>query len=138
MELTSQPYLMSAAVSMLAVVLYFVTVLRVGGARAKYKIEAPAVTGNPDFERIFRVQMNTLEQLPIFLIALWISTTYFTRLAWLPAAIGVVWVIGRFLYMQGYVAAANKRGLGFAIAGLAEIALIILAVAGIAMSWGAG
>ena len=135
MELASKAYLLSAIVTILALILYIVMFMRVGSARSKYKIDAPAVTGNPAFERTYRVQVNTLEQLPIFLPALWLATIYFTRLGWLPAALGLVWVIGRYLYMQGYIAEAGKRSTGFLVSGLATLALLILAIVGIAMAW---
>jgi glutathione S-transferase len=135
MEIASRADLLSALVTILALILYTVMIFRVGSAREKYKVEAPAIIGSPDFERTYRVQLNTLESLPVFLAALWLATIYFTRLGWLPAALGLVWVIGRFLYMQGYIADAKKRGLGFITAGLAQIALILLALAGVVMAW---
>ena len=62
----------TALVTLLAIGLYFLTGLQVGKARQTFGIKAPAITGNPDFERVFRVQMNTLEWLPIFLPSLWL------------------------------------------------------------------
>lgn len=138
MDIGAHAFLLSAIATILALVLYTYMGLRVGAARGKYKIEAPAVTGDPVFERTYRVQMNTLEALPVFLAALWLATVYFTRLGWLPAALGFLWVIGRFFYMQGYIAAANKRSTGFLISALAQIALLLMAIAGIAMAWNAG
>ena len=135
MNLASHAFLLSAAVTILALLLYFFMVIRVGGARGKYKIEAPAVAGHPIFERTYRVQMNTLEQLPIFLVGLWLATIYFSRLAWLPAALGLLWVLGRFFYMQAYIADPAKRGPGFGISALCEIALVILAIIGIVQAW---
>ena len=41
------------------------------------------------------------------------------------------------MYAQGYMAAPDKRGTGFGVAALANLGLLILAVVGIAMSWGA-
>ncbi|HEX3408238.1 MAG TPA: MAPEG family protein, partial [Caulobacteraceae bacterium] len=61
-----------AIVSLLALLLYFYMGVRVSQARTKYGVAAPAVTGNPDFERAYRIQMNTLEWLPIFLVSLWL------------------------------------------------------------------
>jgi glutathione S-transferase len=136
MELASHAYLLSAAVTILAMVLYFYMGLRVGGARTKYEIRAPATTGHPGFERAYRIQMNTLEAFPIFLPALWLATIYFTRLGWLPAALGLVWIIGRALYMTGYTADPAKRSLGFTISLAAQFVLVLLAVAGIVMAWG--
>jgi glutathione S-transferase len=136
MELASHAYLMSAAVTILAMIVYIYMLLAVGAARTKYDIKAPSVTGHPGFERTYRVQMNTIEQFPIFLPSLWLATVYFTRLGWLPAALGLLWVIGRFLYMRGYIADPAKRSLGFLISAVAELALMVLAVVGIVMAWG--
>jgi glutathione S-transferase len=84
---------------------------RVGQARAKLGIIAPAVTGHPDFERAYRIQMNTLEWLPIFLVSLWLFAVYWNdRVA---AAIGLIWIVGRILYMTGYTKEASARGPGF-------------------------
>jgi glutathione S-transferase len=129
--------ILSAIVTILAVLMYFYMGLRVGQMRGKHKIAAPAMTGNPEFERAVRVHMNTLEQIIVFLPLLWVATVYFRTLAWLPAVLGVVWIVGRILYMQGYMQAPEKRELGFGIAALANLGLLILAIVGIAMSWSA-
>lgn len=117
-------HILVALVTMLALLLYTVMVLRVGGARARYKVEAPATTGNPDFERLFRIQANTLENLIVFLPALWIFTLFAAN-DYLAAGIGLVWVVGRVMYMLGYARAAQARGPGFAIAGLAQVVLLL-------------
>ncbi|MDE2355211.1 MAG: MAPEG family protein [Alphaproteobacteria bacterium] len=96
--------------------------LRVGRARAKYNVPAPATTGQADFERYFRVQANTLEWLPIFLGSLWLFAIYWSDLV--AAAIGLVWIIGRFLYMTGYSKAAEAREAGFMIQALASAVLV--------------
>jgi glutathione S-transferase len=111
---------LTALVTSLALLFYFLTSAQVGKARATFGIKAPAVSGNPDFERIFRVQMNTLEWLPIFLPALWLFAIYINDA--IAAALGAVWIAGRILFMIGYSKAANKRGSGFAIqAGVAAV-----------------
>jgi glutathione S-transferase len=107
----------TAIVTCLAVLVYFFTGIRVSRARAAFGIKAPAITGNPDFERAFRVQMNTLEWMPIFLPSLWLFAIYISD--GIAAAIGLVWIVGRILYMTGYAQAANKRGPGFGIQALA-------------------
>jgi glutathione S-transferase len=110
-------YQFTALVTCLAVAYCFFTGFQVGKARAKFGIKAPATTGNPDFERVYRVQMNTLEWMPIFLPSLWLFAVYISDPV--AAAIGVVWIAGRILYMTGYSQAANKRGRGFGIQALA-------------------
>jgi glutathione S-transferase len=107
----------TALVTCLAIALYFFTSIRVAKARQAFGIKAPAITGNPDFERVFRVQMNTLEWLPIFLPSLWLFAVYISDPV--AAAVGVVWIAGRVLYMTGYSQAAEKRGRGFGIQAMA-------------------
>ena len=106
-------YHFTALVSLLAILFYFFTSTRVARARVKYKIAPPAIAGHPDFERVFRVQMNTLEWLPIFLPSLWLFSIYVSDL-W-AAVCGVVWIAGRIVYMLGYEKAADKRHIGFLI-----------------------
>ncbi|MBS0410160.1 MAG: MAPEG family protein [Proteobacteria bacterium] len=112
-----------AIVTLLALLLYFFMGLRVGQARGLYKVEAPATSGHPDFERVFRVHANTLEWLPIFLPALWLFA-----IAWnndlVAAGVGVVWIVGRVLYMTGYSKAAASRSTGFGIQALATGVLL--------------
>lgn len=129
------PTLSSAVITVAAVVLYFATSLNVGRARLKYGIKAPATAGHPDFECAFRVQMNTLEQLAVFLPLLWLTTLYFTPAPLAAAGLGAVWIVGRILYARGYLAAPEKRGLGFGIAAVAQLGLLILSIAGIAIGF---
>jgi glutathione S-transferase len=118
-----QIHALVAIVTLLALILYFMMGLRVGQARSLYKIEAPAISGNPDFERTYRVQANTLEWLPLFLPSLWLFA-----IAWnsdrIAAAVGVVWIVGRILYMTGYSKAAASRSTGFGIQALATGVLL--------------
>jgi glutathione S-transferase len=107
----------TALVTCLAMLFYFYTGIRVGKARETFAVKAPAISGNPDFERVFRVQMNTLEWMPIFLPSLWLFAIYISDP--IAAAIGLVWIAGRILYMTGYSQAANKRGRGFGIQAIA-------------------
>jgi len=125
-------YHFTALVTCLAILVYFLISYRVAQARGTYGVKAPAITGHPDFERIFRVQMNTLEWMPVFLPALWLFAIYVSDA--IAAALGVVWIVGRVLYMTGYAEAANKRGRGFAIQASAAIALWIGATAAIVWS----
>jgi glutathione S-transferase len=121
---------LTALVTCLAILLYFLTSVWVAKARATFGIKAPAISGNPDFERVFRVQMNTLEWLPIFLPALWLFAIYLSDV--IAAALGLIWIAGRILYMTGYSKAANKRGLGFGIQAGAAIVLWFGAIGAIA------
>ena len=112
-----------AIVTLVALLVYFYMSLRVGRGRTKYGVAAPAVVGHPDFERDYRIQMNTLEWLPLFLVSLWLFA-----LAWgndlIAAGIGLVWIVGRILYLTGYSRAAEARGPGFGIQALATGVLL--------------
>jgi glutathione S-transferase len=111
----------TALVTCLAILFYFFTSIQVSKARVAFDIKVPATSGNLDFERVFRVQMNTLEWMPIFLPSLWLFAIYISD--GLAAAIGLVWIAGRILYMTGYSQAAKKRGPGFGIQAGAAILL---------------
>ena len=106
-------YHFTALVTCVAIAFYFYTSILVSQARAKFGVKLPAISGNPDFERVFRVQMNTLEWMPIFLPSLWLFAIYISDP--IAAALGVVWIIGRILYVIGYSQAVAKRGRGFAV-----------------------
>ena len=116
-------YPLVAIVTLLALLLYFYMGLRVGQGRTKYGVVAPAVTGNPDFERAYRIQMNTLEWLPMFLVSLWLFAASWSS-DLIAAAIGLVWILGRILYLTGYSRAAAARGPGFGIQALATAVLL--------------
>ena len=108
--------------------------------RGKHNIPAPSVIGHPEFERAYRVQVNTLEQTPIFFPALWLATAYIPAITWLPllwipAALGMVWVIGRLLYMQGLHRRSREAQHGIPISGIATILLILIALIGVVMTW---
>jgi glutathione S-transferase len=114
-------YHFTALITCLAILFYFFTSVQVAQARTAYGIKAPAISGHPDFERVFRVQMNTLEWMPIFLPSLWLFAIYIGDGS--AAALGLIWIIGRILYMIGYRRAAGKRGPGFGIQATACIVL---------------
>jgi glutathione S-transferase len=119
----------TALVTVLAVLVYFSSGYLVVRARQKYGVAAPATIGNPDFERVFRVQMNTLEWMPIFLPLLWLFAFYVSDIG--AAVLGLVWIGGRILYMVRYTAAADKRGPGFTVQGAVCVVLLVGALAGV-------
>lgn len=110
----------------LALVEFLLFGIAVARARTRYHVAAPATTGNADFERYFRVHANTLEQLIIFLPAIVLFAHYVN--AYLAAALGALFIIGRAVYFQGYTKAAEGRHLGF---GLSVIPSLILLIGGI-------
>lgn len=118
-------------VAILAVLQFFFFGVLVGQARGKFGVKAPAVTGPEGFERAFRVQMNTLEQLVAFLPALFIAGQHWSN--GLVAAIGVVYLIGRLIYWRSYVADPAKRGLGFGLTVLPTFVLLGAGLVGAVM-----
>lgn len=112
-----------AIVTLLALLLYFYMGLRVGQARSQFQVPAPAISGHPDFERVFRVQANTLEWLPLFLVSLWLFAVYWNA-DLVAAGVGLVWIVGRYLYLTGYAREASARSLGFSIQALATGVLL--------------
>jgi hypothetical protein len=115
------PYV--AIVTVVALLQFFWFGWQVGAARSKYNIAAPAVSGNEAFERVFRVHMNTLEQLVVFLPTLWIFG-FFVSPIW-AAAMGVVFIIGRALYARSYVNDPKRRTLGFAMSAIPQLVLLL-------------
>jgi len=119
-------------VAILAVLQFLFFGIMTGITREKSGLKAPAMTGNEGFERMYRVQMNTLETLVVFLPALFIAGQYWPPLV--IAGIGAVYLVGRFIYWRAYVSAPSKRALGFMLSLLPTIGLIVLALIGIVLS----
>jgi glutathione S-transferase len=115
-------------VALLAILQYLFFGILVGRARARYGIKPPATTGHEQFERAFRVQQNTLEQLVGFLPALLLAGQYWH--GGLVAAIGGVYLLGRFLYRQAYMADPARRAPGFLLTVLPTAALVVMATVG--------
>jgi len=134
MILAAPAIVLTAAVTLLAVLLAFWTGLRVAGVRRRVGIAPPAVSGAPELECALRVQGNTVEQFVVFLPSLWLAALYFQ--GWLPPLIGLVWCLGRLAYALGY-RADNPGGRypGFALTALSTVLLAILAGIGIVNAW---
>ncbi len=107
----------------LALVQFMYFGYQVGGARGRFGINAPSITGNEVFERYFRVQQNTLELIVILVPALWMFGTYVSA-QW-AAGLGVVYLVGRFLYAFGYVKDPAKRSAGFMLSFLPITVLLL-------------
>jgi glutathione S-transferase len=121
-----------AAITVAAVLQFFWFGILVGRARGRYKVPPPATTGNEIFERYFRVQQNTLEQLVIFIPSIWVFATYVNATA--AAGLGAVFIVGRQLYQLGYVADPKKRFAGFGLSALPNLILAIGGLAGAVMA----
>jgi len=117
-----QSHALVAIVTLLSLLVYVWMIFRIGGARRRTGIDAPAMTGDPELERHLRVQANTVEWLVIYLPSLWLFAIYWNDL--FAAAAGAVWIIGRILYALGYVADPGKREMGFLIQALAAAVLL--------------
>src|SRR5689334_1098300 len=116
-------FIPTAIVTCLVLILYGVFTARVALARAEYKINAPATSGHPIFERTFRIQQNTGEQLIIMLPGLCMFSGLVSAI-W-ASLFGLVWLIGRLVYAISYTRAPESRALGFVIVFLANVVLIL-------------
>ena len=123
-----------AIVNVLALLEYMFFAFKVGFSRAKYGVEAPATSGPEEWNRLFRVQQNTLEQLAIFIPALWLCATYVN--ATIAAGLGMVFVVARIIYYRAYVAAPESRSLGFVAGFLANVAMLLSGLVGAILDLG--
>jgi glutathione S-transferase len=116
-----------AIITVLALMQFVYFGIRVGQMRGKHGVKAPDMTGDPEFMRMFRIHQNTMEQLVVFIPALWIFAHY-----WEPkwgAAIGLIYIASRFVYYLGYLKDPKDRGRGF---GIGFVTIAVLMVGGIA------
>ena len=116
-------------VIVLALVEFLAFGLAVARARERYHVPAPATAGNADFERYFRAQSNTLEQLVLFLPSLLLFAHYLN--AYIAASLGGVFIIGRAMYFTGYVKAAEARHTGFLVSAIPTAILLIGGIYGV-------
>lgn len=134
MMIAAPATILTAFVTLLAVLISVAFLIRVGQARGATRIDAPAMTGHPDLERALRIQGNTVEQMVMFLPSLWLAALYFQ--GWLPPVIGLVWCVGRILYALSY--GTHKQRLpGFALTLFPTLILVVLALIGLVGAWGA-
>jgi len=122
-----------AIVTSVVLIQYMVFAYHVSAARIQHGVAAPATSGHPEFERVFRVHQNTLEQLIIFIPALWMFAVYVHSLT--GAAVGLLFPIGREIYRRSYVADPSRRTAGAAIGGASTVILLFGAAIGALISW---
>jgi len=122
-----------ALITVLALIEYMVLGVMVGQARGRYKVEAPATTGDPMFERYFRVHQNTLESLIVFIPALWICGLTLSRRG--AALLGLLYLVARVVYARGYLADPGKREAGVIMTTAASGLLILGSLIGIIIHW---
>lgn len=130
------PPALTSIVTLLVAIYYLWVGVHVGMVRAKVKIPAPAMGGDPLLERAVRVQMNAIEFAPVILPALWLAAVW-TSDVW-AAALGLVWVVARVAYLRAYMADPSRRGPAFLVQMLAAVALIGMALVGVAWALFAG
>lgn len=125
-------------VTALALIQFTVFGFKVGGARGRFGVKAPAITGNDTFERYFRVQQNTMELLVVFVPSLYLFSHYFSP--WIAAGLGVVYLIGREVYAASYVKDPAKRSAGYGMSFLPAVILLAGGLIGAlrALLWSAG
>lgn len=116
-------------ITLASLLMYVWTFIKVGRARSVHKVDAPAMDGPIEFLIALRVQTNTVEQLVLFLPLLWLCAIYMNEL--IATIFGAAWVIGRVVYAVGYYRGPEKRHIGFGIASLANIGLLISVIAGL-------
>jgi len=119
-------------VASLAVIQFLAFGALAGRARRLSGLKAPAISGHEGFERMYRVQMNTLEVLVAFLPALFLSARYWPPTA--IAALGFTYLIGRLIYWRAYVGDPSKRGIGFMLSIIPTILLAIFALLGVCLA----
>ncbi len=111
-----------------ALLQFFVFSGLVGRARVKFGIDAPAVTGDPIYERYHRVHYNTMEQLVIFVPSMLLFGKYVSSLV--AAGLGLVFIVGRIIYFRAYISEPAKRGPGFGLTMLPTVILLLGGLAG--------
>lgn len=115
-------------VALLALAQFIFFGVLVGRARVQFGVKAPATSGHEGFDRIYRVQMNTLELLVVFLPSLYLAARHFPAAG--LAAAGAVYLLGRLVYWRAYVANPGSRGLGFMLSALSAYGLLLAALVG--------
>ncbi len=108
--------------TLLAAAVYLATLINAGRARGRTGLLAPAVTGNEEFERYYRVQMNTIEQIVLLVPLLWLCAVWVGD-GW-AALGGLTWSIGRVVYARAYYIDPKKRGPGFGLSALPILAML--------------
>jgi len=119
----------TALVTLAALLWTFILSGRAGAMRGKYGVNAPATTGNIEFEKAFRIHANTIETLVLLIPLLWMATAVVGDL-WAALA-GLVWIVGRVIYAKEYMADPSTRTPGMVITVLPMGALAIIVIVGI-------
>jgi uncharacterized membrane protein YecN with MAPEG domain len=134
MILAAPATILTAAVTLLAVLVTLGLAIRVARTRTRLNILPPAMTGSPELDCVLRGHANTVEQFILFLPSLWVAALYFQ--GWIPPILGLLWCVGRIVFALGYKPANPKgRYPGFFLGMIAMLALIVLGAIGIVQAW---
>jgi uncharacterized MAPEG superfamily protein len=123
--------ILGVIVTLLAAVVYLGLAMRVGILRGKHGVKAPATAGHPQFERAYRVHLNTAEQYIAFLPLFWMATLTFHAYYWLPAAFGALFLIARLFYARLYMSAPETRIPGAFLTMFTQVGLLVLSAIGV-------
>ncbi len=121
--MTEQGMALMCFLSLIMLLIYMWTGIRVGSARGRLGVKAPATEGPDEFNRIYRAHVNTLEQMAVALPAFWIFSL-FQAARW-AGLLMAIWCVGRVIYVLSYAQAADKRGTGFLISYIPVVAAIL-------------
>jgi glutathione S-transferase len=125
-----QAYYLAALDTILAVLITFGLGGYVGHLRHSLKIEAPATTGHPLFERAFRAHANTVENLVLVVPLLWVASVFYG--GQVPFWFGLIWVVSRIIYSIGYAQTDTRwRGVGGGLGLICLAGLLVLSVLGL-------
>jgi glutathione S-transferase len=122
---------LAAIITVLACVFTFFAAYRVSMMRRAHAVEAPATTGHPNFERAYRIHMNTIESLVLFLPLLWMGAILYSGVV--AFILGLVWLVGRLMYMMSYTTDPSRRAPGAYTTMFALVGLLVLSLLGIAV-----
>ena len=135
MPLAAPALILTAAVTIFAALILLWVAMLVARIRRRHKIQAPAMSGPLELECAMRAQGNSTEQAMIFFPLLWMAALYFHSIGWLVPALGLVWCVGRIVFVLGYIQAPAKRFAGFAVGQIGTFGLLICAVVGVVQAW---
>jgi uncharacterized membrane protein YecN with MAPEG domain len=121
----------SIAIILIALLQFIFFTARTGFSRGKYDVKAPKTVGNERWERIYRIQQNTLEQLVIFIPSMVIFSLYVSA-TWVLLP-GILFIAGRHIYSRLYLQSPENRGPGMILSFFSNIALVIGNLIGVSL-----
>jgi len=101
-----------------------------------FRFKTETIIDTESFERMYRVQVNTMENMVAFLPALFVAGKYGSPV--LVGPIGLVYIIGRFVYWRAYVNNPATRTTGFLTSIIPTFVLIVISLIGIILTFLSG